>query len=214
MRAYVESLGKGYVFTVPTSFIVTCADGNRTVKTLLGRVPAGGWSLRSCGAGCKGHRWYEWAWIATSSPPTGCWCAAPGRSRQGHVLLLPCPCRCHPGHPGPHRRAPLAGRDLLPGRQKSILGIDAHQVRLWHTWHRHTVLTLLAAAVLAVATAASAEGDSTAQPTRPDSDAEDGNVGASDRATAPPRHRYPPSPPPSATPARCRPDLTSCHPPA
>lgn len=37
---------------------------------------------------------------------------------------------------------------------KSILGIDAHQVRRWHSWHRHTVLTLLAAAILAVATAA------------------------------------------------------------
>lgn len=67
LRTYVESLGKGYVFTVPTSFIVTCADGNRTVKTLAGRVPAHGWSQRSCGAGCKGHRWYEWAWIATSA---------------------------------------------------------------------------------------------------------------------------------------------------
>jgi hypothetical protein len=29
-------LGKGYVFTVPTSFTVTCADGAHTVTTLAG----------------------------------------------------------------------------------------------------------------------------------------------------------------------------------
>jgi len=153
LRAYVESLDKGYVFTVPTSFAVTCADGVHTVTTLARRVPAGGWSQRSCGPGCKGHRWYEWAWIATASPT--------------HQVLV----RRHPGDHSkvtffychtPHG-ATLATLVRIAGRRwpvetcfqaaKSILGIDAHQVRLWHSWHRHTVLTLLAAAVLAVATA-------------------------------------------------------------
>jgi hypothetical protein len=153
LRAYVESLDKGYVFTVPTSFAVTCADGVHTVTTLARRVPTGGWSQRSCGPGCKGHRWYEWAWIATASPT--------------HQVLV----RRHPGDHSkvtffychtPHG-ATLATLVRIAGRRwpvetcfqaaKSILGIDAHQVRLWHSWHRHTVLTLLAAAVLAVATA-------------------------------------------------------------
>jgi hypothetical protein len=118
--------------------------------------------------------------------PTGCWCAATPtttpRSRSSTAT--------------PPHGATLATLVRIAGRRwpvetcfqaaKSILGIDAHQVRLWHSWHRHTTLTLLAAAILAVATAAPAEGDSTAQPTRPDSDAEDGNVEASDHATAPP----------------------------
>jgi SRSO17 transposase len=154
LRTYVEFLGKGYVFTVPTSFTVTCADGAHTVKTLLSRVPAHAWSQRSCGHGCKGHRWYEWAWIATSSPT--------------HQVLV----RRSPDDPSkvtffychaPHG-ATLATLVRIAGRRwpvetcfqaaKSILGIDAHQVRLWHSWHRHTALTLLAAAILAVATAA------------------------------------------------------------
>jgi SRSO17 transposase len=154
LRAYVKSSGKGYVFTVPSSFTVTCADGVHTVKTLAGRVPAGAWSQRSCGHGCKGHRWYEWAWIATTSPT--------------HWVLV----RRHPGDHSkvtffyshaPHGATlatlvPIAGRrwpvETCFQAAKSILGIDAHQVRLWHSWRRHTVLTLLAAAVLAVATAA------------------------------------------------------------
>ena len=154
LRAYVESLGKGYVFTVPTSFIVTCADGTHTVKTLLGRVPANAWSQRSCGAGCKGHRWYEWAWIATTSPTH--WVLV-RRNPADHTKVTFF--YCHAPH-----GATLATLVRIAGRRwpvetcfqaaKSILGIDAHQVRLWHSWHRHTVLTLLAAAILAVATAA------------------------------------------------------------
>jgi hypothetical protein len=31
-------------------------------------VPARCWETRSCGAGCKGHRDYGWAWAATASP--------------------------------------------------------------------------------------------------------------------------------------------------
>ena len=31
-------------------------------------VPAAAWETRSCGPGCKGHRDYQWAWLATSSP--------------------------------------------------------------------------------------------------------------------------------------------------
>jgi hypothetical protein len=181
----VESLGKGYVFTVPTSFTVTCADGVHTVRTLLERVPAGGWSQRSCGAGCKGHRWYEWAWIATSSPT--------------HQVLL----RRSPEDPSkvtffychaPHG-ATLACLVRIAGRRwpvetcfqaaKSILGIDAHQVRLWHSWHRHTALTLLAAAILAVATAAPAQGEATAEAAEADTHDPGRSVQTSDHATTP-----------------------------
>ena len=32
-------------------------------------------------------------------------------------------------------------------------GLDQHQLRLWHSFHRHTVLSMCALALLAVATA-------------------------------------------------------------
>jgi SRSO17 transposase len=185
LRAYVESLGKGYVFTVPTSFIVTCADGTHTVKTLAGRVPADAWSQRSCGPGCKGHRWYEWAWIATSSPTHQ---VLVRRNPDDHTKVTFF--YCHAPH-----GATLATLVRIAGRRwpvetcfqaaKSILGIDAHQVRLWHSWHRHTTLTLLAAAVLAVATAAPAQGEATAEAVRPDSEDQHGSVQTSDHTQPP-----------------------------
>jgi SRSO17 transposase len=186
LRAYVESLGKSYVFTVPTSFTLACADGAHTVRTLLGRVPAHAWSQRSCGAGCKGHRWYEWAWIATSSPTH--WLLV-RRNPDDHrkVTFF----YCHAPH-----GATLATLVRIAGRPwpvetcfqaaKSILGIDAHQVRLWHSWHRHTVLTVLAAAILAVATAAPAQGEATAEAADSDTDDAGGSLEASGHATAQP----------------------------
>jgi SRSO17 transposase len=179
LRAYVESLGKGYVFTVPTSFAVTCADGIYTVKTLTGRVPAHAWSQRSCGPGCKGHRWYEWAWIATASPTHQ---VLIRRNPDDHTKVTFFYCHTPGG-------ATLATLVRIAGSRwpvetcfqaaKSILGIDAHQVRLWHSWHRHTVLTLLAAAVLAVATAAPAAIAAT------DTDDEGGDLQATDDHTPP-----------------------------
>ena len=70
LRAACEDAGKGYVFAVPVSFTVTTARGRRkaTVAALARLVPARCWETRSCGRGCKGHRDYEWALAATSSP--------------------------------------------------------------------------------------------------------------------------------------------------
>ena len=36
---------------------------------------------------------------------------------------------------------------------KGQAGLDGHQVRLWHSFHRHTVLSMCALAVLAIAAA-------------------------------------------------------------
>ncbi|MGO8886183.1 MAG: IS701 family transposase, partial [Streptosporangiaceae bacterium] len=36
---------------------------------------------------------------------------------------------------------------------KGQAGLDQHQLRLWHSFHRHTVLSMCALALLAVATA-------------------------------------------------------------
>ena len=70
LRAACEEAGKGYVFAVPVSFKVTTAPGRRktTVAALARLVPRAAWETRSCGRGCKGHRDYEWALAATSSP--------------------------------------------------------------------------------------------------------------------------------------------------
>ena len=57
------------MFAVPVNFTVTLPSGRRTTVAAVARlVPAAAWETRSCGRGCKGHRYYAWAWAATASP--------------------------------------------------------------------------------------------------------------------------------------------------
>jgi SRSO17 transposase len=68
LRAVCEKARKGYVLAVPVSFKVSTAAGRKDAAVLAGLVPARCWETRTCGQGCKGHRDYRWAMVATSSP--------------------------------------------------------------------------------------------------------------------------------------------------
>jgi SRSO17 transposase len=72
LRAACEDAGKGYVLAVPVNHQVTTPAGRKaTVAALARLVPApvlGDPLVR----GCRGHRDYQWALVATSSPATGC----------------------------------------------------------------------------------------------------------------------------------------------
>ena len=125
-----------------------------------GRLWAGGAATacgetRSCGRGCKGYRDYERAWAATSSPrhqilirpslsdPADlavCYCHAP----EGRAVSLPVLIKVA------GKRWP-AGECFAHGKGQA--GPDQHQVRLWHSFHRHTVLSMCARALLAIAAA-------------------------------------------------------------
>jgi hypothetical protein len=70
LREACEDAGKGYAFAVPVSFrIRPCPQRGKIRADAAARlVPAAAWETRSCGPGCKGHRDYEWARVATASP--------------------------------------------------------------------------------------------------------------------------------------------------
>jgi len=154
LRAACEDAGKGYVFAVPVNFKVTTPAGRRAAVAALARlVPARCWETRSCGRGCKGHRDYEWALAATSSPR--------------HWLLIrrkisdPADLAFFYTHaPGPVSLSILirvAGK-RWPAAEcfqqgKGQTGLDQHQLRLRHSFHQHTVLSMCALALLAAATA-------------------------------------------------------------
>ena len=156
LRAACEKHGKGYVLAVPVNFKVTLPSGRRLAVASLARlVPARCWETRSCGNGCKGHRDYEWAWVATCSP-------------RHHVLIRRS--LCDPSelayfycHAPAGRPVPLPALITVAGKRwpaeechqqgKGQVGLDQHQVRLWRSFHRHTVLSMCALALLAVAAA-------------------------------------------------------------
>ena len=69
LRAACEDAGKGYVSrSRSTSRSPPPRAARRPSPPWPGSFPARCWETRSCGRGCKGHRDYEWALAATSSP--------------------------------------------------------------------------------------------------------------------------------------------------
>ena len=154
LRAACEDAGKGYVFTVPVNFTVTVPSGRRAAVCALARlVPATAWETRSCGRGCKGHRDYEWAMAATSSPRH--WVLIRRTITDPDDLAF---FYCHaPGMVSPSILIKVAGKrwpvEECFQQGKGQAGLDQHQLRLWHSFHRHTVLAMCALALLAAATA-------------------------------------------------------------
>src|SRR5207302_315379 len=107
------------------------------------------------GRGCKGRRDYAWAWAATASPQH--WMLVRRSLADPSDLAF---YYCHVPHGRP---ATLTALVTVTGKRwpaeechqqgKGQTGLDQHQVRLWHSFHRHTVLSMCALALLAVAAA-------------------------------------------------------------
>ncbi len=153
LRAACEDAGKGYVLAVPVNFTVTTPAGRKTAAALARLVPARCWETRSCGPGCKGHRDYEWALVATSSPRH--WLLVRRKISDPADLAF---FYCHaPALVSLSILIKVAGK-RWPAEEcfqqgKGQTGLDQHQLRLWPSFHRHTVLSMCALALLAVATA-------------------------------------------------------------
>jgi SRSO17 transposase len=156
LRAACEKDRKGYVFAVPVNFTVALPSGRKTTVAAVARlIPATAWETRSCGRGCKGHRDYAWAWAATSSPRH--WILI-RRSLSDMADLAFYYCHAPEGRP-----VSLPVLIKVTGKRwpveecfahgKGQAGLDQHQVRLWHSFHRHTVLSMCAQALLAIAAA-------------------------------------------------------------
>ena len=156
LREACEKGNKGYVVAVPVNFTVTLPSGRKTAVAAVARlIPAAAWETRSCGPGCKGHRDYGWAWAATASPR--------------HWVLIrrsltdPSDLAFFYTHVPEGRPVTLAILVTVTGKRwpveechqqgKGQTGLDQHQVRTWHSFHRHTVLSMCAQALLAIAAA-------------------------------------------------------------
>ncbi len=156
LRQACEKAGKGYVLAIPVNFAVRLASGRKAaVSAIAAMVPATAWETRSCGPGCKGRRDYAWAWAATASPRH--WLLVRRR------LADPADLAFYYCHVPQGRPATLTVLVTVTGKRwpaeechqqgKGQTGLDQHQVRLWCSFCRHTVLSMCAQALLAVAAA-------------------------------------------------------------
>jgi SRSO17 transposase len=160
LRAELETRRIGYVLAIAGNRRLPTAAGPIRADVLAATVPRRAWQRLSAGAGAKGQRFYDWAWIdlpasagsdAQDCTP-GCWWLLIRRSRRTGELAF---YRCY--SPTPVRLAQLvavAGRRWTVEESfqggKGLAGLDEHQVRRWLPWRRWTLLAMLAHALLTV----------------------------------------------------------------
>ncbi len=153
LRTRIETLGLGYVLAIGCNRRVPVHGGPMRPDDIAAALPERCWQRRSAGAGAKGPRLYDWAWVALTD--------ADGPGQRG--LLI----RRHPGHgelafyrcyaPDPVGLPELvrvAGARWSVEESfqaaKGLTGLDEHQVRRWTSWRRWTLLAMAAHALLAV----------------------------------------------------------------
>jgi SRSO17 transposase len=163
LRRELEARSVGYVLAVGSDRRVVTGAGTMRADQVAKTLPRDAWQQRSAGAGAKGPRLYDWALVEIDA------------DRPGHRwLLIRCNrttaelayYRCYSPQP-----VPLSALVTVAGRRwtveegfqtgKGLCGLDEHQVRRWVSWHRWTILSMLAHAFLAVLAA-------TERSTRPD----------------------------------------------
>jgi SRSO17 transposase len=171
LRASVRELGLGYVLQVAANRRVHTHAGPMRVDAIAELVADQPWQTYSCGRGAKGHRDYQWAWVAILPDPGD---ADSDRAGEHHLLIRRTRSsgelaylRCWTPRP-----TSLAELVRVAGQRwrieetfqtaKGLVGLDEHQVRTWTSWHRWVTLAMLAHAFLAVATAI--ERDATPTP--------------------------------------------------
>jgi SRSO17 transposase len=156
LRTWLEEGQLRYVLAVSCNHRVPAGAGQviRADK-LAARLPRRAWQRLSAGAGAKGCRYHDWAWISISDPRPGHrWLLIRRTPRTGELAFY----RCYAPHP-----VPLAALVKVAGRRwtveenfqagKGLTGLDEHQVRRWTSWYRWVTLAMIAAAFLTIAAA-------------------------------------------------------------
>ena len=71
LRGDLEDRRVGYVLAVACSHRVEAGTAMTRADALARRLPRSAWQQVSAGRGAKGHRYYDWAWIALRPGPAG-----------------------------------------------------------------------------------------------------------------------------------------------
>jgi SRSO17 transposase len=156
LRAALGRRGLGCVLAIRKSDAVLTPAGPLPAAELAKRLPARAWQRLSAGPGAKGPRWYDWALIEAADPAVTegegpHWLLIRRRISDGELAFY----RAHAPRP-----VPLAQLVHVAGSRwkvedgfaagKELAALDEHQVRSWTSWHRWTILALLAHAFLSV----------------------------------------------------------------
>jgi SRSO17 transposase len=155
LRSDLEARGTSYVLAVACRHKFSTGLRASRADELACRLPKQAWQRCSAGPGAKGHRYYDWAWVATDPGGPGRHWLLIRRNRTTRELAY---YRCYASRP-----VPLAALVKVAGSRwaveenfqasKGLAGLDEHQVRTWTSWHRWVTLAMLALAFLTVTAA-------------------------------------------------------------
>jgi SRSO17 transposase len=155
LRSDLEKRDTGYVLAVACRHKFSTGLATFRADELARRLPRPAWQRYSAGAGAKGHRYYDWAWVATDPGQSGHHWLLIRRNRHTRELAF---YRCYAP-----RHVPLATLVKVAGLRwpveenfqasKGLAGLDEHQVRTWTSWHRWVTLAMIALAFLTVTAA-------------------------------------------------------------
>ncbi|WP_196230910.1 IS701 family transposase [Salinispora arenicola] len=167
-RARLREHRLGYVLAVSCDHLIPLDGGKTRVRAdrVAAELPASAWQRHCAGAGSKGPRFYDWAWlddVCTDADPDDAGhhsLLIRRNTTTGELAFYRC------WTPKPTTLAQLvrvAGIrwtiEEAFQAAKGQVGLDQHQVRRWDSWHRFTTLALAALAVLAICAADAAEDD-------------------------------------------------------
>jgi len=152
LRADLERRQLGYVLAVAATHRVTTGAGTCQARQIAARLPRRAWQRYSAGEGAKGHRYYDWAWVAIDpGKPGSRWLLIRRNRRTAELAFY----RCYSP-----RQVPLPVLVKIAGIRwtteenfqagKGLTGLDEHQVRRWDSWYRWTTLAMLALAFLTI----------------------------------------------------------------
>src|SRR5215475_11328892 len=156
LRAELARRGLGYVLAIRKSDPVLTPAGPLPAGELAKRLPARAWQRLSAGPGAKGPRRYDRALIDAADPAVtegggSHWLLIRRSISDGEYAFY----RAHAPHPVPLTQLVMVAgsrwkvEDCFAGG-KELAALDEHQVRSWTSWHRWTILALLAHAFLSV----------------------------------------------------------------
>jgi len=156
LRTALEHRKVGYVMAVSCDHRVPSPGGPVRADSVARGLPALSWQVRTAGDGTKGPRLYSWALLKLPEDQPGYrWMLLRRNDTTGELAYYLC---------YSPTVVPLPDLVFVAGHRwkieesfqaaKGQAGLDQHQVRTWTSWHRWTILVMLAMAFLAVTTAA------------------------------------------------------------
>ena len=142
LRADLEIRQLCYVLAVARHRHIVTAAGALRAGTPAARLPPRAWQKLPAGAGAKGHRYHDRAWVAIEPGRTGHRHLLVRRSRRTRELAY---YRCYTPGPVPLvRLVHIAGLRWTAeedfAASKALAGLDEHQVRRWTSWYRWATL--------------------------------------------------------------------------